>query len=276
MFRLHSRRARVVVGLLILVLLVWVAVPYYFLVVLSLVQQGTLVEGLKPPASITYENYLSIFTGQNAIWPYLLNSTIVASGTTIVALAMAVPAGYGLSRLRTTSVAARWIYLAFFVLRMLPPVALVIPYFLFFSRLRLLDHREALIIALVPLTLPFTVWTIKVFFDVVSENIEEAAYIDGASIVQTFIWVVLPVVTQGIAATGLITFLLAYVDYMVAGTLARQTAMTLPVYLVSLQTDFVVYVGRMMAATLVGTLPMIVLYFYAQRYMRRMAIIGTH
>jgi multiple sugar transport system permease protein len=275
MYRLRSRRSQVGVGLLILFLLVWIATPYYFLVVLSFVPQSTIVEGFRPPDTMTLSNYRDIFTGVNAIWPYILNSSIVSTGVTIVVLLVAVPAGYALSRLRTVAI-ARWIYLTFFVLRMLPPVALVIPYFLIVSRARMLDHRETLIMALVPLAMPFAVWTVKIFFDVVPESIEEAAAIDGAGIWQTFVWVVLPMVTQGVAATAVLTFLLAYVDYVMAATLARNTSMTLPVYLASFQNDFVTYVPRMMAASLVGTLPMIVLYFYAQRFMQRMAIIGAH
>lgn len=271
---LRNRRARIFVTLGILFMLLWIFVPYYFLAMTSVTEAGTIVYGFTVPQFLTLSNYREILGGAQAIWPFLLNSIIVSGGVTLLSLLFGVPAGYGLSRLRQFTV-ARGMYLSFFVLRMLPPMAFLIPYYLFFARVGLLDHREGLIMALLPFGLPFTIWTIKAFFDNIPVSIDESAQLEGATPFQTFVLISLPIVAQGIAATGLLNFLLAYVDYMFAATLARNTAMTFSVYVVSFQNDYVVYVSAMMAATVVGTLPMIAVYFYAQRFMRRMAIIGV-
>lgn len=271
---LRTTRARLFVGIGIALSLVWIVIPYYFLIVTSLVPQGTAVRGFSWPNFTTIANYRQILTGANTIWPYLFNSVVVTLGVTVLALLVGVPAGYGLSRLRGFP-AAKGLYLSFFVLRMLPPVAFVIPYFLFFSRMQLLDTRRALILALLPFSLSFTVWTIKAFFDGLPFDVEEAAQLDGANPYQIFAVIILPMVGQAIAATAVLTFLLAYVDYLFAVTLTSNNAVTYAVYLVTFQNDYRVYVNAMMAATLLGTLPMIALYFYAQRFMRRMAIMGT-
>lgn len=270
----RTTRARLFFGLALVAMLIWIFVPYYFLFVTSLVPQGTAVRGFAWPDFTTLDNYRQILVGANTLWPYLFNSVVVTLSVTLLALLIGVPAGYGLSRLRQFPV-AKGLYLSFFVLRMLPPVAFVIPYFLLFSRLNLLDTRQGLVLALLPFSLSFAIWTIKAFFDGVPQDIEEAAQLDGANTLQTFAVIILPMVSQAVAATGLLTFLLAYVDYLFAVTLTRNTAVTYAVYLVTFANDYRVYVNAMMAATLLGTLPMIALYFYAQRFMRRMAIIGT-
>lgn len=271
---LRSKRARVFMALGILIMLLWVFTPYYFLLASSFVQAGTIVYGFTIPPFLTLDNFKEVFGGVQAIWPFLINSIVVSGGVTLLSLIFGVPAGYGLSRLRQFSI-ARGMYLSFFILRMLPPMAFVIPYYLFFARTGLLDHREGLIMALLPFGLPFTIWTIKAFFDNIPPTIDESAQLEGANPFQTFVLISLPIVAQGIAATALLNFLLAYVDYMFAATLARNTAMTFSVYVVSFQNDYVVYVSAMMAAAMVGTLPMIAVYFYAQRFMQRMAIIGV-
>lgn len=273
MLKLRGPISRIVVPLVTLALLVWVFVPYYFLVAVSFVPQGTIITGFERWTVTTLGNYRQVLGGVNAIWPYLINSLVVSLSVAVATVVLGAPAAYAFSHLRRVAV-ARGLYLSFFVLRMLPPVALVIPYFLLFSRLHMLDTRQGLILSLLPVGLPFFVWTAKVFFDAVPESTEEAARLDGATMPQVFLYIVVPIVSQGLAAIALLTFLLSYVDYIFAATLTGPKAMTLAVYVTSFQNDYLVYVGAMMAATLIGTLPMILVYTYAQRYMRHMALVG--
>jgi multiple sugar transport system permease protein len=154
---LRTTRARLFVGLALVAMLIWIFIPYYFLFVTSLVPQGTAVRGFEWPDFTTLENYRQILFGANTLWPYLFNSVVVTLSVTLLALLIGVPAGYGLSRLRQFP-AAKGLYLSFFVLRMLPPVAFVIPYFLLFSRLNLLDTRRGLVLALRSSTGCRTTW----------------------------------------------------------------------------------------------------------------------
>jgi multiple sugar transport system permease protein len=253
----------------------WVLTPIYFLVVVSFAPRGTTVQGFKPLPFLTMENYDLVIEGANNIWPSLLNSAIVSLSATAISLIFAVPTAYGLSQLRHTT-SGRLIYLSFFILRGIPPVALVIPYYLIFSRADILNSLPGLILALIPIALPFSVWTLRVYFDAIPKELEEAARMDGANLPQRFFLVILPMVRNGIAATGLLSVLLVFVDYVMAVTLGGPATRTFAVYVTSFQQDYVTLVGPLAAAAVIGTLPMVVLYTTAQRYMRRMTIGGIH
>jgi multiple sugar transport system permease protein len=251
----------------------WVLAPFYFLVVVSFTPRGTTVQGFSWPGFLTLENYRLVVSGANTIWPSLSNSAVVSIVSTAISLIFAVPAAYGLSQLRDRP-SGRLIYLSFFILRGIPPVALVIPYYLMFSRAGLLNSLTGLVLALVPIALPFAVWTLRVFFDAIPRELDEAARMDGANLVRRFLFIALPMVKHGVAATGVLSVLLVFVDYIMAVTLGGPATRTFAVYVTSFQQDYVTLVGPLAAASIIGTLPMIVLYATSQRYMQRMAIGG--
>lgn len=253
----------------------WVLAPYFFLVITSVTQPGTVVKGFHIPRFLTLNSFKSVLSGANVIWPSLLHSGVVAIGATVLALLVAVPAAYGLSRLRTLSI-ARNLYLSFFVFRGVPPVALVIPYYVIFAHAHLLNTLAGLVLASVSLALPFCVWTLRVFFDAVPPELEEAAQVEGANVLQRFFYVVMPLVRQGIAATGVLGMLLVYTDFIFAGSLSGPSSSTFAVYITGFQLDQLTLSNPLAAASLIGTLPMIVMYSFSQRYMQRMAIAGIH
>ena len=261
--------------LLLAVVLAWVLLPLYFLVAVAVTPAGRTLRGLSLPRDVTDRHFGSVVHGVNEIWPSLVNSVVVTVGATVLALAIAVPAAYALSHLRHLRL-GRNVYLSFFVLRGVPPVALVMPFYVIFSKAGLLNSFIGITIALVPLALPYAVWTMRVFFDAVPQEIEEAASVDGAGTLRTFFSVVLPVARPGIAATGILAALLVYVDYIVVATLAGPATMTFPVYITSFQQDYVALVGPLAAASLIGALPMVLMFGFSQRYMRRLATAGIH
>jgi multiple sugar transport system permease protein len=116
----------------------------------------------------------------------------------------------------------------------------------------------------------------RVFFDAVPQEMEEAASVDGAGVLRTFFSIVLPVARPGIAATGILAALLVYVDYIVVATLSGPATMTFPVYITSFQQDYVALVGPLAAASIIGALPMVLMFGFSQRYMRRLATAGIH
>jgi ABC-type glycerol-3-phosphate transport system permease component len=276
MTTLSSPRVRSIPRYVLLaVVMAWVLLPLYFLVAVALTPSGSTLDGLHPPSTITNRNFESVLRGSNTIWPALVNSVAVTIGATVLALVIAVPAAYALSHLRHRRL-GRGVYLSFFVLRGVPPVALVLPFYVIFSRAGLLNTFQGITIALVPLALPYAVWTMRVFFDGVPKEIEEAASVDGAGTWRTFFSVVLPVARPGIAATGILAALLVYVDYIVVATLAGPATLTFPVYVTGFQQDYVALVGPLAAASLIGALPMILMFGFSQRYMRRLATAGIH
>ena len=261
--------------ILLIVILLWVLVPMYFLVVTSFSAEGDLLTGLELPTAVTLDNYIGVFTGANAIWPALFNSTIVTLASTGLALLIATPAAYALSHMRHKK-HGRGIYLAFFVLRGIPPISLVMPFFLIFSRSSLLDTLPGLIIALTPLALPYCVWTLRVTFDQIPREVEEAGAVDGAGKWRMFYSVVLPIATPGIAASGILAALFIYVDYIIVAPLAGPSTYTFPIYVTTFSQDFVQLVGPLCAASIVGAIPMALMFIFSQRFSRRLASAGVH
>lgn len=261
--------------ILLIVILLWVLVPLYFLVVTSFSAEGDLLEGLVLPTAVTLDNYIGVFTGANAIWPALFNSTIVTLASTGLALLIATPAAYALSHMRQKKL-GRGLYLAFFVLRGIPPIALVMPFFLIFSRSSMLNTLPGLIIALTPLALPYCVWTLRVTFDQIPKEVEEAGAVDGAGKWRMFTSVVLPIAAPGIAATGILTALFIYVDYIIVAPLAGPSTYTFPIYVTSFSQDFVQLVGPLSAASIVGAIPMALMFIFSQRFSKRLASAGIH
>jgi multiple sugar transport system permease protein len=262
--------------LVLLAVLCWVLIPLYFLVATSLTPENSTLHGLKPPSGLTLTNYRAIFrSGTSSIWTPLRISAIVTAATTVLALLLAVPAAYALSRMRSRRL-GRGLYLSFFVLRGIPPIALVLPFYVIFSKAHLLNNVGGLIIALTPLALPYCVWVLRTVFDSIPPAMEEAASIDGAGTVRRFWSIVLPVAVPGIAAAGVLGALFVYVDYMIVATLAGPDTFTFPIYITSFQEDFVSLVGPLAAASLIGAIPMLILFAFSQRYMRRLATAGIH
>lgn len=273
--KLFYRIAKLPKYLILAVVLLWVLVPIYLMIVISITPAGTTLNGFELPNFFTLDHYEWVLFGANVIWPALTNSAIVTIGATLIALAIATPAAYALSHMRHRRI-GRNIYLSFFVLRGVPPVALVLPFYLIYSGSHLLNTHIGLILALVPLALPYIVWTLRVFFDAIPAEIEEAANVDGCGTWRTFFTVVFPIARPGIAATAILGALQVYVDYIIVATLAGPKTLTFPVYITGFQLDFLALVGPLAAASLIGTLPMIVMFGFSQRYMLRLATAGIH
>ncbi len=253
----------------VLAILVWVLTPLYFLMVTSLTPEGARTPGLAPPPTLSLEHYRRVLVGTTTLWPYLLNSTVVGLGVVGAVLALALPAAYALARWK--ALLSRLLYTGFFWLRMLPPISLTIPFYLIFSKAGLLDTRIGLILALVPLNIPLAIWILAGFLGSVPRDLEEAAWIDGASFAATFTRIVLPVTINGVIATGIFIFLEAYTHYLLALVVTNVKAAPLTIFIAGQQTDYRFLIGPMLSAAFVGTLPMVVLYTISLKHLRRMA-----
>ena len=263
---------KLILALAVLLILFWVLTPLYFLVVASLTPEGAQTPGLKPPSALSLEHYRRVLLGTNSLWPFMFNSTAVGLGVVVTVLLFALPAAYALARWK--ALLSRLLYTGFFWLRMLPPISLTIPFYLMFSKAGLLDTRIGLTLALVPLNIPMAVWILAGFLGSVPRELEEAAWIDGASFSGTFIRIVLPVTINGVIATGIFLFLEAYTHYLLALVLTNVNAAPLTIFIAGQQTDYRFLIGPMLSAAFVGTLPMIVLYTISLKHLKRMALAG--
>jgi multiple sugar transport system permease protein len=211
----------------------------------------------------TIENYSGLLEAQ-FLRP-LLNSVVAATVTTVLSLGLGVPAAYALSRARTRTTGA----IGFWILatRMAPPIAFAIPFFLAYRTAGWLDALGGLILIYLTFNLSLVIWLMRAFFDGIPVSLEEAAWIDGASLGQTLRAVILPLTAPGLAASAILSFLAAWNDFFFALVLTRSSAMTAPVAIV----NFMHYAGwdwgRITAGSIIVALPVIAFALPVRRYL---------
>ncbi len=200
-------------------------------------------------------------------YDYLINSVIVTIGTLAISLSIGSLAGYGLARYRhVISVVILVLALAF---RALPSMSFVLPFYFLGQQSGLYDTHLLLILCLVATNQPFTIWMLRSFFMEIPREIEEAAMIDGANRLQSFLRVIVPIVWPGIITTGLFTLLLAYNDFLLARILT-QTNWTLPVGIAQFTGgEDPGHVTLAAAASVSATLPIICVIIFFQKYLIR-------
>ncbi len=195
-----------------------------------------------------------------------LNTMVIAMATVIVSLVVATPAAFGLARY-----AGRigvWLLVVALVFRALPRFAVVLPFYDAARALGVYDTRTALVIALVAINQPFTLWMLRNFFVAIPEEIEEAAMVDGCTRFGAFRRVVLPAAAPGLVASGIFTLLLAYQEYLVAVALTQTDAVTLPVFVASFGSTENATLYQVIAASSVAlAVPIVLISLAAQRYL---------
>jgi multiple sugar transport system permease protein len=169
---------------------------------------------------------------------YLANSIVVAVGTVVVSLAIGAPAAYVVSRSRWRRFCQVALAYSLFV-RIVPPTVFIIPYFLGARLLGVNDTWWVLIVAYANLNIPLVMWSLWGFFNDVPRELDEAARIDGAGPWQIFLRVILPVAAPGLTATAILTFIMAWNEFLMALVLTSREARTLPVAIVG----FLAYEG---------------------------------
>jgi multiple sugar transport system permease protein len=213
--------------------------------------------------ALTLENYTALWTGQ---FPQsFVNSMLASSLSTVVSLVLGVPAAYALARWRFRG--ERHIALWILATRMAPPIAFTIPFFLAFSWVGLMDTVGGLALIYVTFNLALVVWSMRGFFAAVPRSLEEAAWIDGCGVWSAFLRIALPLSAPGLAATGILCFILSWNDFFYALILTRTRAMTAPVAIV----NFMQYAGwewgKIAAAGVLVMLPVLVFTFFVRSYL---------
>jgi multiple sugar transport system permease protein len=242
----------------------WSLAPFVWQVVTS-VKPASELERLPPilPSSVSFDHYDAIFATQ----PFarlMLNSVLVASGTTLVALALGSLAAFALVRLqppgRATMLAST------IALSMLPPIATVSPLFLMINAAGLRDTLAALVLVYSGFTLPLAIWLMAQFFRSVPAEIYIAARVDGCSAAGAFRKVMLPLAVPGLVATGLLVFIFAWNEFLFAMSLTSSVAArTMPVGIALFPGVHDVPWGEIAAGSVVATLPVVALAIAFQR-----------
>jgi multiple sugar transport system permease protein len=204
-----------------------------------------------------------------------LNSTVISFAAVALALALALPAAYALARFRFFTIPNKDLTVWFLSQRVLPPVATAVPFFIVFSTLDLLDSRLALILVTATFILPFGVVICRQTFYDLPIELEEAALVDGASHLDAFLRVALPLALPAVAAAGLIMFAFAWNEYLFAVILTVKDAATMPVHIAGGVDTRGVQFWFVAVRSLIAMIPPVLLALIAQRYIVRGLTLGA-
>ena len=219
----------------------------------------------KPVIGFTSQHYEAVWV-ENEFYKQFFNTIIVTSGVVTISLIVGTLAGYGLAR--TNSMMAFWLLIAALVFRALPHSVLVTGYLEPFIDYGLYGKRTAVIILLVAINQPFTIWMMRSFFMNIPQDLDEAAQIDGCNPFQAFWKVIMPLMWPGVITTGLFSFLLAYNDYLVASLLLDGQSQTMVPAIIQYfnmetkMTDLVEAIAA--AASITAPLFLLVMFFQKQ------------
>lgn len=209
------------------------------------------------------------------IFSNLLNSVVAATGSSLLATFTGSLAAYGLARFEFK----RWKNrdIAFFILsqRFLPPAVIVIPYFIMFKTVGLLDTWAGIMIAHTAISLPFVVWMMREYFLEVPREVEESAMIDGCGVFRTFIEIVLPVAKPGLVASMMLAFIFSWNEYILALFLTYKKALTLPAVIAGLTHSGAPLWWDISVMALVAIVPPILIALAVERYIVRGLTLGA-
>ncbi|MDE0423061.1 MAG: sugar ABC transporter permease [Gammaproteobacteria bacterium] len=213
--------------------------------------------------AFTLEHFERLLVGES-FWLWTRNSLTVATGTTMLGLAFAIPAGYAFSRFKFSGRSQAMF--AVLLVQMFPGVIILVPYFMVMKTLGLLNTSIGLILAYSVTALPLCVWMLKGFFDTVPRELEEAALLDGCTQVQVFRRIVLPLSLPAVAVTALFSFLAAWNEFLLALVFNTSNEQyTLPVGLASMIPANGQRWGDFAAASILVSVPVVILFVLFQK-----------
>jgi len=215
------------------------------------------------PQHPTFENY------KNAFYPefrrYFLNSIIVSVLTMILSISVGLLAAYSFGRFRFRG--ASLILVAIILAQMFPIATMIVPLYKIMNSLHLINTYPALVLAYLTLTLPVSIWMLRGFIQNIPPDMEEAAMVDGCTRLQAFWRLIVPLARPGIAATAVWIAVVTWQEFLFALAFTTTRDMrTIPVGMADFQGQFGIRYGELMASSVMVSMPIIVLFFFLQRY----------
>lgn len=268
----HGRTV-ILIAISALLLMVW-TFPVLWGVVTSLKTERDVLA--YPPTMIfepTWQNYLDALIGRDSIIPNLWSSLVIATSTTVLTIGLAVPAAYAFARLRLRAKKP----LGFYTLatQMVPPVGLVIPYFLILNKIGWLDTYQGMIVVYLTFSLPFAIWLMVSYMEDIPFEMEEAALLDRANRFQTLWHIILPQVRGGIAVTVIFVFLNAWNEFLFAVQLGGNTVRPVTVAMYNFVSVEQTLWAKLSAAALVAMVPVILIGIFAQKQIVKGLTVGA-
>jgi sorbitol/mannitol transport system permease protein len=222
-------------------------------------------------APLTVSNYGAVF--DRGISSYLINSATASIVSTLLVLALAVPAAYALA----IKPVEKWTDVMFFFLstKFLPPIAALLPIYLIVKQVGMLDNIYTLVILYTSMNLPIAIWMMQSFLAEVPKEILEAAQVDGAGLFRTLTQIVAPIAAPGLAATSLICFIFSWNEFMFAVNLTATVSSTAPIFLVGFISSQGLFLAKLCAAATLVSLPVLIAGFAAQDKLVRGLSLGA-
>jgi multiple sugar transport system permease protein len=217
------------------------------------------------PSRIDFRNYATMWQSLD-FQTFFFNTAIVAGATTVIAVLVSAPAGYALTRYKFRGAEAYGTFLL--ATQMFPRVVLIVPYFILMRSLGLINTYPALIMIYVSFAVPFCVWMLRGHFQSIPADLDEAALVDGCGPLAAFWKIVLPLCLPGVAATAMFAFLLGWNEFLFALVLTTDQKMAvITLGLASLIGEYKTQWNELMAATVVSSIPAIILYAILERFL---------
>ena len=222
-------------------------------------------------AGLTLDSYGTVFN--RGLTTFLINSGTASIVSTLLVLALAVPAAYALS----IKPVKKWTDVMFFFLstKFLPPIAALLPIYLIVKQVGMLDNVFTLVVLYTAMNLPIAVWMMQSFLAEVPKEVLEAAQVDGAGLLRTLTQIVAPIAAPGLAATALICFIFSWNEFMFAVNLTATRASTAPIFLVGFISSQGLFLAKLCAAATLVSLPVLIAGFAAQDKLVRGLSLGA-
>ena len=249
--------------LVIILTAIIILVPIYWIVSGAFKQQVDIFQ-LKLLFTPTLENFRIIFKSPYNLFDKLVNSTLVALSTVLITIPLATLAAYSFSRFRMK--AEKVMFVTILATQFVPAVVIVLPFFILFRDIGILDTRLALVLVNLSLIMPFAIWMIKGFIDGIPMDTEEAALVDGSGRIQVVLNVVIPMALPGVITAGIFCFILAWNEFLFALIITTNKAVTLPVGLSLFHAEEGVLWHLISAAGIMIMLPMFFLATLIQKH----------
>ena len=249
--------------LVILLTAIIILVPIYWIVSGAFKQQVDIFQ-LKLLFTPTLDNFKIIFKSPYNLFDKLVNSTLVALSTVMITIPLAPLAAYSFSRFRMK--AEKVMFVTILATQFVPAVVIVLPFFILFRDIGILDTRLALVLVNLSLIMPFAIWMIKGFIDGIPLDTEEAALVAGSGRIQVVLNVVIPMALPGVITAGIFCFILAWNEFLFALIITTNKAVTLPVGLSLFHAEEGVLWHLISAAGIMIMLPMFVLATLIQKH----------
>jgi multiple sugar transport system permease protein len=262
--RVFKRLGRVFLYVLITaVVLIWIS-PFLWMVMTSFRDPAEAFSSSLIPQRFVLTNYTTALQRSGLLVAFK-NSTIVASLSSILAISLAIPAGYGFSRFRFRGHKPLQVFLL--IVKTLPGILLALAIFLIAGRIGLYDNHIPLILVFAMMNLPFAIWNLRTVVDNINPEMEEAAMVDGCTRSSAILRVLLPISTPGIMATMAFLFLLAWNEYLFALTfISSPEKVLVPPVIAGYVGQFAADYHGLITASVMASLPLVIIFLIIQKY----------